>query len=127
VVGRIAGDLVARALAAAGFDRGLAALGVTGRPDAPAPKRTPSMIAGQLVFAGILLFATIEAAGLLGFTALQVLLSSFLVLAGRVLLGLAIFGIGLYLADLAGRTVAASGATNARLLATAARVAVLVG
>lgn len=126
IVGRIVAELVSRALEAAGFNRGLAALGITGRPGAPEPKRTPSMIAGQLVFAGILLFATIEAAGLLGFTALQVLLSSFLVLAGRVLLGLVIFGVGLFLADLAGRTVAASGVTNARLLATAARVAVLV-
>lgn len=126
IVGRVVADLVTRALDAAGFNRALAALGLTGRPDAPAPKRAPSAIVGQLVFAGILLFATIEAAGLLGFTALQLMLSSFLVLAGRVLLGLVIFGVGLYLADLAGRAVAASGATNAQLLATAARVAVLV-
>lgn len=126
IVGRIVAELVSRALEAAGFNRALAALGLTGRPGTPEPRRTPSAIVGHLVFAGILLFATIEAAGLLGFTALQVMLSSFLVLAGRVLLGLVIFGVGLYLADLAGRTVAASGATNARLLATAARVAVLV-
>ncbi len=126
MVGRVLSDLVARGLEAAGFNQALAAVGLTRGSDQPAPGRTPSVIAGQLVLAAIMLFAAIEAAGLLGFTALQTLLSSFLVLAGHVLLGLALLGIGLYLADLAARAITASGAANAGLLATAARVAVIV-
>jgi hypothetical protein len=124
MVGRVMADLVSRALEAAGFNRALATLGVTGQ--AGAPGRAPAAIVGQLVLAGILLFAAIEAAGLLGFNALQALLASFLVLAGHVLLGLAVFGIGLYLADLAARAIRASGATNAGLLANAARLAIIV-
>jgi len=127
VIGRVVADLVTRALEAAGFNRLFTTLGLT-RPttDATLPSRPPAVIAGHLVFVTILLFASIEAAGLLGFVALQAFLGAFLVLAGRVLLGLAIFGIGLYLAGLAARVVRSSGAANARVLATAARVAVIV-
>jgi hypothetical protein len=45
---------------------------------------------------------------------------------GQVILGLVIFGIGLYLANLAAKTVEASGVTQAGLLAVAARIAILV-
>ena len=129
MVGRVVGDLVSRALAAAGFDRGLAAVGLVVRPasgETAAPSRPPSDIAGRLALAAIMLFAAIEAAGLLGFLELQALLSSFLVLAGHVILGLVVFGIGLYLANLAARTIASSTAANAVLLASAARVAIIV-
>lgn len=126
MVGRVVADLISHALDAAGFDRALAAVGLTGQSGTPAPGRAPSAIVGQLALAGILLFAAIEAAGLLGFTALQALLSSFVVLAGHVILGLAVFAIGLYLAGLAARAIKASGVTNAGLLANAARVAIIV-
>lgn len=127
IVGRVVAELVTRALEAAGFNRLFATLGLTRPAAAPgAPARSPAAIAGQLVLVAILLFASIEAAGLLGFVALQALLASFLVLAGRVLLGLAIFGVGLYLADLAARVIRSSSVANAHLLSTAARVAVLV-
>lgn len=126
VAGRFIADLVSRGLATAGFDRGFAALGFTAATPETSRRPGPSAIVGQLVLAAIMLFAAIEAAGLLGFTALQVLLSSFLVLAGRVILGLVIFGIGLYLASLAARAIVQSGVHNAGLLSTAARVAILV-
>ena len=125
LVGRVVADLVSRALDAAGFNRAFAAMGMTGQA-VLAPSRAPSTIAGHLVLVAIMFFAAIEAAGLLGFTALQVLLSGLLVQAGHVLLGLVVFGIGLYLADLAARAIRASGAANAGLLARAARVAVIV-
>jgi len=83
-------------------------------------------VAGSLTLAAIMLFAAIEAAGLLEFTQLQVLLTQFVELAGRILLGLAIFGVGLYVANLAARVIASSTVANARLLATIARVAILV-
>lgn len=126
IVGRIVADLVSRTLATAGFDRALAAVGLTRVAETTPTGRAPSSIAGSVVLVGVMLFAAIEAAGLLGFIELQALLSSFLVLAGHVLLGLVVFGIGLYLADLAARAIRGSGATNARLLASAARVAIIV-
>jgi hypothetical protein len=125
MVGRVVAELVSRALAATGFDRAFAAMGLAGG-SAVAPGRAPSAIAGQLVLIAIMFFAAIEAAGLLGFTALQVLLSGLLVQAGHVLLGLVVFGVGLYLAGLAARVINASGAAGAGLLSRAARVAIVV-
>lgn len=125
VIGRVIAELVARTLSAVGFDNFLAKLGVVGQAGA-APTRKPSTIVGQLILVAILLFAAIEAAGLMGFTALQALLSSFIVLGGHILLGLVVFGVGLYLANLAANVIRDSNVTNARFLASAARVAVLV-
>ena len=45
--------------------------------------------------------------------------------SGQVLLGLVIFGIGMYLANLAGRVIDASEVDQAPLLAVAARVSIL--
>jgi hypothetical protein len=82
-------------------------------------------VAGTLVLVGIMLFATIAALNLLGFTALTTLVSEFTVLIGQILLGLVILGIGLYLANLAARAIMSSGAEQRGLLAMAARVAII--
>jgi len=74
----------------------------------------------------IMLFAAIEASRLLGFVLLADLVTQFTAFAGQVILGLIIFAIGLYLANLAAKTVQASGAAQASLLALAARVSILV-
>jgi hypothetical protein len=54
------------------------------------------------------------------------LITEFMVFAGHVALGLVIFGIGLYLGNLAARTIEASRSAQAPLLAVAARLAILV-
>ena len=66
-------------------------------------RRTPSEIVGSLVLVAIMLFATVEALRLLGFVVLADLLAEFIQLGGQILLGLIIFAIGLYLANLAER------------------------
>lgn len=129
VIGRVIAELVTRTLSAVGFDNFLGKLGLgsqAGAAPEAAPTRKPSTIVGQLILVAILLFAAIEAAGLMGFTALQALLSSFIVLGGHILLGLVVFGVGLYLANLAASVIRESNVTNAPFLASAARVAVLV-
>ncbi len=73
-----------------------------------------------------MLFATIEAARQLGFVLLAELVADFTVFAGHVVLGLIIFGIGLYLADLASMTLRSSGAVQSGLMATTARMAIIV-
>jgi hypothetical protein len=73
-----------------------------------------------------MLFASIEAAGLLGFENLSALLSDFLGFAGQVILGLVVFGVGLYLANLAAQTVRSTGAAQAGLLAAAARISIII-
>ena len=53
------------------------------------------------------------------------LVTSFTAFAGQVVLGLIVFAIGLFLANLAAKTIKASGAQQAGLLALAARVSIL--
>jgi len=57
---------------------------------------------------------------------LAVLLASLLEFTGQLALGLIVFAVGLFLANFAASTIRASGNPQAGLLATAARVAILV-
>ena len=124
LVGRVVAGLVTNLLAGVGFNMVLVRLGVGAEPEEG--QQTPSQIAGNLVMVAIMLFATIEAVDVLGFAVLSGLVAQFLVFAGHVLLGLVIFAVGLFLANLAARTVKASTASQAPLLAVAARVSILV-
>jgi hypothetical protein len=94
--------------------------------EAPEGGRSPSQIVGYLTSIAIMLFAVIEASNLLGFTILAQLVSDFLVASSGVLLGLVIFGFGLYLAGLAARVIQDAGVAQANLLAPVARVAIVV-
>ena len=126
VVGRLVSSLVSNLLAGAGFDNvldriGLAKVGKSSKAD-----RTPSAIGGYLILVGIMLFASIEAAGLLGFASLAALVSGFVVFAGQVVLGLVVFGVGLYLANLAASTIEASSSAQAGLFAVVARISIII-
>ena len=74
----------------------------------------------------IVLFATMQALPMLGFNLLAGMMGDFLTFASRVLLGLVIFGFGLFFAKLVADMVRDSAIANARLLSTIARVAILV-
>lgn len=124
VIARVVAGLVTNVLRAAGFNRLLERLGVQWQAEAEGDG--PSSLVGHLVVVVVMLFATIEALELLSFEQLAALVSSFTVFLGNVLLGLVIFGLGLYLASLAARAIGASGTRQAPLLATTARVAILV-
>ena len=123
-VGRLVADLVAGLLAGIGFDRLLQTMGL----NAPATPRgqTPSKIVGTVVMVAIILFATQAALNLLTFTALANLVTQLIVVGGKVLAGLAIFVIGIYLANLAAQLVSSSAGSQSRLLSTVVRVATLV-
>ena len=123
-VGRVVAGLAANLLTGVGFNTVFARLGL-GREPGPG-ERTPAEIVGYLVLVAVMLFATIEAVRELGFVLLADLVMRFTVFAGEVILGLIIFGIGLFLANLASSTVLASGASQAGLLALAARVSIIV-
>lgn len=124
VVGRVVSGLITNVLTGIGFDAILARLGLGKEP--AEGQRTPSEIVGYLVMVGVMLLASMEAARLLGFALLADLVADFTVFAGQVMLGLIIFGIGLYLANLAAGVVKASGAAQAGLLALATRISILV-
>jgi hypothetical protein len=124
VVARLVAVLITNVLTAVGFNAILARLGLA--TELPEGQRTPSEIVGYLVLVGVMLLASIEASRLLGFETLAGMIADFTVFLGQVVLGLIIFGIGLYLANLAAQVVQASGATQAALLALAARVSILI-
>jgi len=124
VVGRLVAGLITGLLTKLGFNVILARLGLGKEP--VEGQRTPSEVVGYLALVAILLFATIEAVRLLGFAALAGLLTQFTTFAGQVILGLILFGIGLYLANLAAGVIRETGAVQAGLLAMATRIAILV-
>ncbi|MFS8796632.1 mechanosensitive ion channel [Synechococcus sp. R70.1] len=136
-LGQFLAGLVTQLLQAIGFDRLAAGLGL---PSAPAPeapaaegdpstlvkRRTPSEIAGLVVWVGVVLFGAVPAVELLQFAALTDIVEGLLVISGRVLIGALVFGIGLYLANLAHSMVKSLGNPSSGVLAQAARVAILV-
>ena len=123
VVGRVVAGLVANVLSGIGFNALPEKLGFkAAEPD----RQTPSQLVGALVMVAVVLFATTEAARLLGFAAFADLVVRFTEFAGQVVLGIVILAIGLYLANLASNAVRSSEMAQAGLLAIAARVAILV-
>lgn len=123
-VGRLLSNLVARLLSGFGFDNVLQRLGIT--QEQTVGERTPSQIVGYLVLVATMLFAAIEAAQVLRFTLLADIIRDFTVFAGQVVMGLIILAIGIYLANLVYGVVRDSNIAQAGLLATVARVAILV-
>jgi hypothetical protein len=116
--------LIANLLAGLGFNAILARLGL-GREPAEG-ERTPSQIVGYLVLVAIMLFAVIEALGLLEFRELAELVSLFMVFFGHIVLGLIIFALGLFLANVASKAVLSSATIQAKVLATVARIAIIM-
>ena len=134
ILGRWVGDLVTNILRGIGFNNVFSWLGVQPKqplrlkpssidPDATLlqepelPARTPSEFVGIVVQVGIMLFAVVAATDVLGIPALTAIVSGIVLVAGRVLSGLVVFAIGLYLANLAFSLIASSGTRQARLLA----------
>ena len=142
ILGRWVGDLVTNILRGIGFNNVFSWLGVQPKqplrltpsssdPDATilqepeVPTRTPSEFVGIVVQVGIMLFAVVAATDVLGIPALTAIVSGIVLVAGRVLSGLVVFAIGLYLANLAFSLIASSGTRQARLLGQAARIAII--
>ncbi|MBD2109356.1 mechanosensitive ion channel [Nodosilinea sp. FACHB-13] len=144
-VGRFVADLVTSLLRGAGFDNILGILGLPelnlgtgatvqsgldaeGRPMAmvQTPSRTPSEIVGIITLVAIVLFGAVTATEILNFAGLTEIVRAILRIGARVLSGVVVFAVGLYLANLAFRLVNAMGTGQARVLAQAARIAILI-
>lgn len=123
-IGKVVAGLVTNLLSGIGFDRVLEKLGLGGSSAEDGAK--PSNVVGSIVLTLIMLFAAVEAAGLLGFGAVEGLMTEVLALAGHVLFGVVIFGLGLYLANFVAGAIRGAGAPNANVLATTARIAILL-
>ncbi len=100
------------------------------QPGAPATPTTTggfslSELGGRIALFFIMLFATVEAAGLLGFAGVHELLQTFIAFGADVLLGLAIFVIGYWLADVAAKAIERANPGNTVGLSRIARFAIL--
>ena len=88
-------------------------------------KKSPSELVGLICLVAIMLVATLTAVDILGIPALEDVFRVILAIAGQVLIGIVVFGIGLYLANLAFNLILSSGTSQSRLLAQSARVAII--
>jgi hypothetical protein len=123
-VGRVVGDFVAQFLAGLGFDNILVQLGLS--KTGPAGKRTPSQVVGWLVMIGIILAAALSAFTMLKLDPLAQLLTGFIVIVGQIIMGLLIFGVGLWLATWAANFITESDWPHKYFLALVARIAISV-
>jgi hypothetical protein len=124
MIGKVFVGLITDLLTSMGFNTILKRLGVGGKPQEG--ERTPSEIVGYLALVAIMLFAIFEASSLLGFKALSEVMKELTVLGGHIILGLVIFGLGLYLANLASKTIQSGGTAQADLLSKIAMIAIIL-
>jgi hypothetical protein len=124
IIGRLVGDLVANLLAGLGFDNVLVSIGISSAT--PSSRTTPSKVVGYIVLIAIILLALLSATSLLNFPALTDVITQFIAFAWNILIGLVIFGIGLWFAGLVSRGIEASNIPQKRLAALFARIAVIV-
>ncbi|MBD2450653.1 mechanosensitive ion channel [Nostoc sp. FACHB-152] len=132
-IGRFVADLVTGILTSLGFNNIFSVLGLPSpnrqavyTENAPiTPIRTPSEIAGIVTLVGIMLFAIVAAVNILNIPALTTLVTGILIILGRIIAGLIVFAVGLFLANLAFNLISSSGDHQARILAQIARIAII--
>lgn len=144
VIGRFIAELVTNILTGIGFNNVFTWLGFPGvtvksappaeQPiDAPAgepvdtePKgRTPSEVIGVITWVAIVLFGAVAATEVLQFPVLAQMVQATLRVSARVLSGVVVFAVGLYLANLAFNVINSSGGRQARILAQTARISII--
>ena len=131
-IGRLVGQLVTKILQGLGFDYLFVWLGLETQSKNNGVKvpgnslhRRPSELVGLVATAGILLFALVAATDVLNLTALTTVVASLLSLFGRVVAGLVVFGVGLYLANLTAGLLRSSNDQQGIILAQTSRVTII--
>ncbi len=152
VVGRFVSDLVASFLRSLGFNNVLMWLGLPQvefvatepeplsdtAPGTPEPYvrptaenqlqtqvRTPSEIVGLIVMVAIVLLGAVAATEVLQFQELTSIVRAVLRVSLRVLSGVVVFGVGLYLSNLAFSLLSSLGTPQSRVLGQTARIAII--
>jgi Conserved TM helix len=141
-LGKIVADFISNILTSLGFNNVFSWLGIPAKklslPPAneddkktvlqttQIPDRTASEIAGIIVLVGIMLLATVAATDVLKITSLTVIVTGIARICARILGGLVVFAIGLYLANLAYNLIVSTTARQAQILAHAARISIII-
>jgi hypothetical protein len=120
-IGRMIANLIVDLLRGIGFDEFPAKLGFNWSGN-----RQPTDLVGYLFIIGVMLFASLSAAELLGSAFLSDILATFIAFGGQFVLAVVIFAIGLYLANMARTLILGAGGTQATFTANLARIAILV-
>jgi hypothetical protein len=138
--GQYISELVSNLLTSIGFDNILDWLGIAevrkintidieSSKEATLPVKkhqTPSQIVGTVVLVAVMLVAALTAVDILEIDALRQVVGVLLILAGQILVGMLIFAVGLYFANLVFKLISNSGATQANFLAQTARISIIV-
>jgi hypothetical protein len=123
-IARLVADLVASLLTGVGFNRVLAVVGLGSEP--AEGQRTPAEVVGYLVLVVLMIFAAVEAAAILGFGQVAILLTQFLVFAGQIALGVVVLWLGLFLANLARSVIQRTAGERAYLLSQLTYVLIVI-
>ncbi|MEB3355934.1 MAG: mechanosensitive ion channel [Synechococcales bacterium] len=91
----------------------------------PQGGRTPSEVVGITVFIGTLLFGAVAAADAMELSQWSEIVRNVLAISLRILSGLIVFGLGLYLANVAFNLISSPGSSQSRILAQTARIAII--
>ena len=123
VIAKLVAKLVSSLLAGTGFDKFIVNLGVMKESKKEGGKA--SDVVGYIVLLAILFVASIEALEILGFALVSEIVAKFAVFAGNVLLGLIIFGLGLFIANVVSSKILTKPTAQFKMLSLLARVAIL--
>ena len=141
VIGRFLSEIVSGLLTGFGFDNVLSWLGLSAavpsalpagesteesESESSLPVRTPSELVGTVVLVLIMLFAAVVASEVLALGNVTEIARSILRGFARILSGVFIFGIGLYLANLASNLLSSAGTAQSRIMGQAAKVAIII-
>ncbi|NEO21393.1 MULTISPECIES: mechanosensitive ion channel [unclassified Moorena] len=94
-------------------------------PQNPLTSRTPSELAGLLVLIGIMIAGIVAATDVLQIPALTDIVGGVGFIGARVLSGLVVLAIGLFLANFAFNLITGSGARQSNILAQVARISII--
>ena len=122
-ISRFISNIVSNILGSIGFDSLPQKLGLGAA--FKGENSSPSALVGKVIVFFVMLFATVEAAGQLGFSQVSEIVSIFIKFGGQVLLGVVILSIGFWLANLVRDTMVKVSGKESVSLANLARVAIL--
>lgn len=135
VIGQFVSDLATNVLTDVGFNNLFNWLGFStsttdqtaesDTPQNPLTSRTPSELAGLLLLIGIMIAGIVAATDVLQIPALTDIVAGVGFIGARVLSGLVVLAIGLFLANFAFNLITGSGARQSNILAQVARIAII--
>jgi len=123
VIAKLVSKLVASLLAGFGFDQLLVKLGVF--DDSSEPTHKASEIVGYLTHVAILFVAAIEAFDVLGFSIISEIAAQFTLFIGDVVLGMIIFGFGLFIAKIVSNKILTKETAQFKMISLFARGTIL--